>query len=405
MRTALYLTFVTTLLASQAAFCQSDAAAEIAALKSEIGGLLARLERLEQAQSMPQTAVGAAPPAAAAPAETIPAAERTLRFAGDLRYRHESINEDGEAERHRHRIRGRFGVTADVNEDLRVGLVLATGDDDPVSANQTLDGGFNRKSFGVDRAFFTWQATDALGITGGKMANPFYRPGGHHLIYDADLNPEGLALRYSFGDWFVNYAGLMVEERGAADDSILLGGQVGFRRALGNGMRLTTGVSYYDYLQTQGQIPFYDGTGNGNRVDSAGRYVSDFNEAELFAELELEIANRPLTLFADYVRNGEAVGPDTGFALGAQYGEVTRPRTWSLGYAYQDLEADAVIATFTDSDFGGSGTDSKGHVFEVAYGLRERWTLGFRYFLNRRGADAGNEHDYNRLMADVSFAY
>jgi hypothetical protein len=28
-----------------------------------------------------------------------------------------------------------------------------------------------------------------------------------------------------------------------------------------------------------------------------------------------------------------------------------------------------------------------------------------RYFLNERGADAGNEHDYNRLQADVVFAY
>ena len=75
------------------------------------------------------------------------------------------------------------------------------------------------------------------------------------------------------------------------------------------------------------------------------------------------------------------------------------------GYAYQDLEADAVIATFTDSDFGGGGTDGKGHVIELNYALRDRWTLGFRYFLNERGADADNEHDYNRLQADVVFAY
>ena len=112
---------------------------------------------------------------------------------------------------------------------MRVGLVLATGGDDPVSANQTLDGGFSRKSVGVDRAFFTWQATEALSFTGGKMATPFFRPGNHHLIYDNDLNPEGLALRYTFGDWFANYAGLWVEERSSANDSILLGGQFGYR--------------------------------------------------------------------------------------------------------------------------------------------------------------------------------
>ena len=168
-----------------------------------------------------------------------------------------------EAERHRHRIRARFGVTADVADNVRVGLTLATGGDDPVSANQTLDTGFNRKPIGVDRAFFSWAATDELTFTGGKMANPFFRPGNHHLIYDNDLNPEGLALRYGRGNWFANYAGLWVEERSSADDSIMLGGQFGYRHALADGMRITAGASYYDYLETQGQTPFWDGDARG----------------------------------------------------------------------------------------------------------------------------------------------
>ena len=386
---------------SSGAWAQAPAASEIAAIRAEIGRLAERLERLEQAQA---GAIDAPKPAPAV-AQNVAPAEPALRFSGDLRYRHEAINEEGVGERQRQRIRARFGVTADVTEDLRVGLVLATGDDDPVSGNQTLDGGFDRKTFGVDRAFFTWQATEALSVSGGKMANPFFRPGGHHLIYDSDLNPEGLALRYNFGQWFTNVAGLWVEERGAADDSILLGGQFGYRGMLDSGARLTAGLSYYDYLETQGQTPFYDGTGNGNRLDLAGDYLRDFNELELFAELALTVAERPLTVFADLVNNTEADGADTGFALGASFGEVSRPGTWRVGYAYQDLEADAVIATFTDSDFAGGGTDGRGHVFEFSYGLRERWTLGLRYFLNERGADAGNEHDYNRLQADVSFAY
>jgi hypothetical protein len=294
---------------------------------------------------------------------------------------------------------------ADVNEELRVGLTLATGDDDPVSANQTLDGGFDRKTFGVDRAFFTWQATEDLSITGGKMANPFFRPGNHHLIYDGDLNPEGLALRYNAKNWFASFAGFWVEERSAADDSILLGGQLAYRRTLDGGKRLTAGVSYYDYLQTQGQTPFWDGDDAGNRLDLAGNYLNDFNEAELFAELNFKLGERPLSLFADYVTNVEAADEDAGYAVGAAYGEVTRPGTWRVGYAYQRLEADSVIGTFTDSDWAGGGTDGRGHVVDLAYGFRTRWTLGFKYFINERGMAAGNERDYNRLQADVSFTY
>jgi hypothetical protein len=173
---------------------QTNVNAEIAAIRAEIAGLVTRLERLEQAGSgagagTPPSAPTAAP--AAPVAETRVAATTTppIRFSGDLRYRHESINEDTEAERHRQRLRARFGVTADIADNVRVGLQLASGSDDPVSANQTLDGGFSRKPIGIDRAFFSWAATEQLTFTGGKMANPFYRPGNHHLIYDGDLNP------------------------------------------------------------------------------------------------------------------------------------------------------------------------------------------------------------------------
>jgi hypothetical protein len=413
-------TLVAALVAASFAFgapvlAQPNNSMEIAAIRAEIAALSARLERLEQATAVP---AGAAPAAATpAPSPALAAALQVVepraaagvppnvRFSGDMRYRHETINEEGEAGRQRQRIRARFGVTADVAENVRVGLTLATGGDDPVSANQTLDTGFSRKPIGVDRAFFSWAATDELTFTGGKMANPFSRPGNHHLIFDNDLNPEGLALRYARGNWFANYAGLWVEERAADDDSIMLGGQLGYRGALDDGARFTVGASYYDYLQTQGQTPFWNGDPTGNRVDAAGNYLNDFNLVELFGDWTFKRGERPITLFADYVVNTEADDLDTGFALGASLGEVTRARTWRVSYAYQELRADAVIGTFTDSDWGGGGTDGKGHVVEFNYGLRDRLVFGFRYFLNERGEDAGNEHDYNRLQADVQFNY
>jgi len=396
---------------------QPSNSTEIAAIRAEIAALSARLERLEQATAVPAVTAAPAPAASPTPSGTVAVAPQAtdarvaaavppnVRFSGDLRYRHESINEEGQAERQRQRIRARFGVTADVAENVRVGLTLATGGDDPVSANQSLDTGFSRKPIGVDRAFFTWAATDELTFTGGKMANPFYRPGSHHLIYDNDLNPEGLALRYARGNWFANYAGLWVEERAAADDSIMLGGQFGYRGMLNEGARVTVGASYFDYLDTQGQTPFWNGDAAGNRIDAAGNYLNDFNLAELFGDVTFKPGQRPLTVFADYVVNTEADDLDTGFALGASLGEVTRAGTWKVGYVYQELRSDAVLATFTDSDWAGGGTDGKGHVVEFNYGFRDRLVFGFRYFLNDRGQDVGNERDYNRLQADVQFNY
>jgi len=399
------------------ALAQPSNSTEIAAIRAEIAALSARLERLEQATGAAGVAAPAGPAASPTPSATVAIAPQAteprlaaavppnVRFSGDLRYRHESINEEDQAERQRQRIRARFGVTADVAENVRLGLTLATGGDDPVSANQSLDTGFARKPIGVDRAFFSWAATDELTFTGGKMANPFYRPGNHHLIYDNDLNPEGLALRYARGNWFANYAGLWVEERAAADDSLMLGGQFGYRSTLNEGARFTVGASYYDYLQTQGQTPFWNGDAAGNRVDVAGNYLNDFNLAELFSDLTFKPGDRPVTVFADYVVNTEADSFDTGFALGASLGEVTRAGTWRVGYIYQELGADAVLGTFTDSDWAGGGTDGKGHVVEFNYGFRDRLVFGFRYFLNDRGQDVGTERDYNRMQADVQFNY
>jgi hypothetical protein len=389
----------------QTGWTQTDNGAEIAAIRAELAALMQRLERLDggagseansSGQSVVQRVVTVNEPAAIA---------QRIEISGDLRYRHESINDDASDERHRQRIRARVGLDAAISDDVEFGLVLASGGDNPVSANQTLDGGFTRKSIGIDRAYVDWSVNERLNISAGKMRNPFFRPGGHHLIWDGDANPEGLALRYNTGRWFANVGSFWVEERGSDEESLLLGGQFGQRGSFGSDVRYTVGVGYLDYRNTQGQTPFYNASGQGNRLDGAGNYLNDFNNVELFGQLDTMLGAQPLRLFADYVENTQGNGADTGFALGALYGDLSGRGSWEAGYAYQDLDADAVIATFTDSDFAGGGTDGKGHVFEFAYGLADRWSLGLTYFLNERGADAGNERDYNRLQADINFRY
>ena len=81
---------------------------------------------------------------------------------------------------------------------------------------------------------------------------------------------------------------MWVEERSADDDSILLGGQFGYRHTLDNGMRVTAGAGYYDYLDTQGRTPFWDGAAVGNRLDLGGGYLNDFNLTQLFGGAQPE---------------------------------------------------------------------------------------------------------------------
>lgn len=325
-------------------------------------------------------------------------------LSGDLRLRYEMIDEDGEEDRNRARYRARLGFVATINDDISMTFRLATGGGNPVSTNQTAGDGFSTKDIGVDMAYIEWSATDNVHVLAGKMKNPLFRPGKNALIWDSDLTPEGVALRYESGNYFGTLIGLFVEERASSDDSMLLGVQVGLSFALGND-RLIAGGSYYDYSNTAGNEPFYNGKSKGNTLDADGNLLFDYSELELFVQYETQIGPWPLMLFGDWVQNTEIGVEDTAYAVGFTAGSAKTPGTAQFSWTYQDIEADAVIATFNDSDFGGGGTDATGHLFKGKYALRENIIVGFTYMLNDVDSNAGNEHDYSRIQIDLEFKF
>ena len=326
-------------------------------------------------------------------------------FKGDIRLRYEGIDVDGEEERHRGRFRARLGLTADVNENVKAVVQLATGGDNPVSTNQTFDGGFSRKDIRLDLAYVDWTPNDELHVYAGKMKNPFHRAGSHALIWDSDLNPEGVAASFATGGFFSKAGVMFVEERSVSSDSLLFGLQAGYEFALSDGASLTAGVSYYEYTETKGNFPFYDLRPRGNTVDIDGRLVFDYNQVEAFTELSTTIGDLPFSVFADFVQNSEVDSQDTGYAFGAAIGKAGSPGTWQASVAWQDLEADAVIGTFTDSDFGGGGTDASGFTIKGKYALADNWAFGGTLFLNDVRDVVDNEHDYSRIQIDLEFKF
>lgn len=328
-----------------------------------------------------------------------------LEFHGDLRLRYENIDEEGEAGRERARFRTRFGVSAAVSPDVEVVVRLATGGDDPVSTNQSFGDGFSTKDIGVDLAYVDWHAAPGLRILGGKMKNPLFRPGGDPLVWDGDLNPEGVAARYAQGAWFANAGVFSVEERSSASDSLLHAAQLGRTFDLTGSATLTAGVGYFAYTQTVGASPFYDGSPNGNSVDAGGLYVYDYRDTEWFAQVTSRLGERPFLAFAHWVRNEKAGDEDTGWALGVKLGSAKAPGDWALNWTYRDIGADSEIGTFSDSDFGGGGTDVSGHVLKGVYAVSARIGLGATFFVNRVDRFQGDEHDYRRLQLDVEFKF
>jgi hypothetical protein len=328
-----------------------------------------------------------------------------ISVKGDLRLRYEGISEEGEEDRERGRYRARLAVTGEVTDNVKIVMELASGADNPVSRNVTFDGGFDVDDIGFDLAYVEWSASEDLTVFGGKMKNPLYRAGGAPLVWDGDLNPEGVALTYGKGAFFGTLASFSVEERSSSSDSLLTAVQLGGKFELGDSVSLTAGAGYFGYSNTFGNEPFWDGSPRGNSTDIDGNYLYDYKNTEVFAQLDTKVGDWPLAVYGQWVQNNEVSEEDTGYAFGAKIGSAKAKGQWEASWTYMDVEADAVIATFNDSDFGGGQTDASGHIIKAKYAVSTSISVGGTFFINEIDEFAGNKHDFDRFQLDVQFSF
>lgn len=328
-----------------------------------------------------------------------------VTWNGDFRYRYESIDNDRtDEDRNRNRVRARIGMTAQVTDDVQAGVALASGSDDPVSSNQTLGGGGTSKGINLDMAYIDWKFAENLHLVAGKTKNPFYSVGKNSLVWDSDYRPEGAHVSFDNGAFWAiaGYHFLESDNKGGTQDvEEMMGAQIGYNDKMSDNVEFKVGASYF-YVPVEGSDFFYDGESFGNsELGSTGTYEFDYETVELFAELSTKIAGIKTTFFGDYVKNNDA-DEDTGFSLGMKLGSAKNKGDWQFGYTYEDLEADAVFATFTDSNFGGGGTDVKGHKFNAAYAFSKNTSLSVTYFDNEYGEFTRSEElDFDRLQVDV----
>jgi len=331
-----------------------------------------------------------------------------VSFYAILRLRYEDIEEEGRPDANRDRERGmvRLGVKADIHDNVKIIFGLATGGDNPVSRNVTGDGGFTTKEIGLELFYADWEATDSISVYAGKMKNQLFKAGKVPLIWDSDLNLEGVAATYSSGMFFGSLSSYSVEERSGEDDSVLYSGQVGVEFATGETSKLTTGLGYFAYTNTIGNEPFYDGAAKGNTVDVNGNLVFDYKNTEAFAQFDTTIGTWPLQLYGHYTVNNEVDREDTAYAFGAKVGSTKKQGNMQFSWTYQDIEADSVIGTFNDSDFGGGGTDSRGHMIKGKYMITDNINVGGALFVNKiDGFQGGVERDYDRIQLDLEFKF
>lgn len=346
-------------------------------------------------------------------------------------------------DRNRMRLRARLGFKTKVSETLSSEIRFATGNTGtPVSTNQTLGNDFNKYTVTVDRAAFVWKDVDVdgypwLDVMSGRFKNPFLTT---DLVWDSDINLEGLATTWRYnlsgGDDLFSMdqrdktlyvtTGLfpLDEFELSGDDRWLFGTQIGTEFILTDQTTMNFGVAVYKFINMTGEINTYgsevldftapDYVGKGNTLfniansndDELARkfaYASDYNLLNLTARFDItSFAPERLILDLDFVNNMDfdkdevysrvtaTMNPDEtplikdateGYQAQVLYGwpEITHYRDWNIGFAYKYLEADAVVAAYTDSDFHGGGTDAQGWTLSGAYGIEENTSINLKY--------------------------
>lgn len=154
-----------------------------------------------------------------------------FRFSGDVRVRGENFTQEGTQDRNRARVRVRFGLDGQLNQDFVGSFALATGSQgDPTSENETLTNAFDRKTVALDRAYIAYNpvAHPWLSLTAGKFPYLWQRTS---VTGDPDLNPEGFDQKLSFNfNRFVQNVSfqtfeLFYNDSAAGPDSYVIGAQ------------------------------------------------------------------------------------------------------------------------------------------------------------------------------------
>jgi hypothetical protein len=337
-----------------------------------------------------------------------------VKLGGDFRDRYDGIwDETKDYDRHRNRIRARLSLKASITEDFTFTSRFATGINDPASTNRTLTDAFTTKGYWLDLAYFDFHPVKAEGlhIYGGKMKNSFYKPAKHQLIWDGDVNPEGIAINFGRDagekvSYFLAGSWYSVMERKADPDIYMLGAQGGLKITASEKVKILFGASYYGYENLKGAPALFDDEFFGNSSvddDSTDVFANDYKLVEGFGEIGFKSGKVSWTAYGSYVNNTAADSLNTGYLAGLGVKGGKDKGAWKLGGFYKWIEADGVIGLFADSDFGGGTTDVKGFAISGGYAIAKNVELASSLFINQRGIEYGT--DFSRFFFDLKMKF
>jgi hypothetical protein len=376
-------------------------------------------------------------------------------FSGDLRLRAEPTfggPADRSQDRFRERVRFRFNAEAKLNDQLRGGFSLASGDlNNPTSTNQTLNQYATRKPIAIDKMYATYTPSwfKPLTLTGGKFAYPWFNT---ELVWDKDLNPEGAGETLAFNVKTpllkkISVVGFQLpfaeNKRTAATNksyynTMVYGEQLQTFWQLGDRVRLSAYGSFYDWkfadsvalslltansaspddallaLNSNGQqnsIATVTLTNplTGAKTISSAQYASKFGIVDALAQLDIAMPSQrwPLTFIGDFAENTRACENVKNFAVGAvlsapcdpharkgywletSVGRTVKKGDWQFSYTRIVVQREAVIGAFNYSEIFPTN-NVEIHRPEILYQLFDNVTLQLNGLFGRPLVTAGS---------------
>ncbi|MDA0836223.1 MAG: putative porin [Planctomycetota bacterium] len=335
-----------------------------------------------------------------------------LTIKGDIRVRYEGFDEDNAKQRNRARVRARLGLEKKWDNGVKAGVKLATGSTgDPISTNQTFEGAAN-KNFNLDRAYVGWNPEFAewLTVTGGRHENLLE---GTNMVWDGDLNFEGVTeqAELNFSEdlrAFVNFGQYVLGESSGGTDSLLWAWQAGVGFSMTDVLGTVLAVGFYNYqnLAAAGDNGLNEQATDAGNSGAAGALTFEYRIIDIVSKWKLEVAEMPLGIWFNYAINTASdagavqLTEDTAWGVGAKLGKAKKKGSWDLSLSYKQIEADAVVAAFNDSDF--LGTNREGITVGGKYQVLDNMSVGLTVISSEVLDTTFNsaENDYTRWQLD-----
>jgi len=331
-----------------------------------------------------------------------------FHFKGDLRLRYESIERDDKDNKYRNRYRLRLGAKVDLTDSLQLQVGMRSGFANPTSGNQTFHSDEPLSDYFLQSLRFNvlglaYKSNSTYKV--GRQPYMMYRPIKSQLVWDNDVSMNGVNYQYKDDSKIITIGAnqpTLEEASVARDDVNLFLAQYVHKTKLGDAkLNLGAGIYYYDGLKGNTEL---FGSSKGNTVVN-GVYANDYHIVEGFSEVQLkDVFGMPLKVAAGVTYNFGAGDNNFGYDVAVKLGKAKNVGDWQVKYSYTDLQADATLGAYSDSDNFGGGTAASGHAIRAKYKMGSNLYLAGNFFFNTLDASiskTGVESDYERVQLDV----